>query len=149
MEKTDFRKENNFEYEFKEKGNYLVRTYIKKQKNQKKWSIVTNISYDENDKTWKDISPEYPYLNMIYNGQSYEKISNNTYKFKIDYNYSLNSSVKWYIYRNGMYYSVAEIKNNNEFEYTFNEPGNYAVLYYLKTQEKDNEFWNFPLIEIQ
>ena len=33
-------------------------------------------------------------------------------------------------------------------EYEFTEPGKYTVMYYLKTPNGDNEFWNFEEIEV-
>lgn len=148
VEKFDYSYENNIKYEFNKKGNYFIRSYIKNEKGQKKWDIIAKISYDDEKGEWKNVSHDYPYLSLHYKGHNYEQLTRNQYKFKVDYDYSLNSSIRWYIYRNGIYYDVVELKNNNELEYTFNEPGTYTILYYLKTQEKNNEFWNFPIINI-
>lgn len=126
---------------------FLVKTYIKDKYGQRKSKIVADIAF-VNGK-FEDVSEQYPYLNLEYTGHTYSKLNNNTYKFTINYNYSWNSAIKWYIYKNGGYYTSFTNKNKADMEFTFDEPGNYTVIYYLTTTNGDKEYWNFEQIEIK
>ncbi|MCI8341783.1 MAG: hypothetical protein HFE62_01000 [Firmicutes bacterium] len=128
-------------------GRYIVRAYIKNSFEHMKHAVVAIVEYDA--KTgWLNKTNEYPYINLLHNGHIYDKIGKNRYRFIIDCKYSLDMSVKWYVYRNGVYFDSFLSKNDNNMEYEFNLPGKYSVAYYLRTREKDNEYWNFPAIEI-
>ncbi|WP_252247357.1 alginate lyase family protein [Clostridium sp. ZBS4] len=119
--KTEFTKSNVFKYNFADKGEYLIRAYIKYESKQKNNSIIATIKYNETTNKWDNITDEYPYLNLKYNGNYYKNTEGNKYEFTVDYNYSLNSKIRWYVYKNGAYYSVEEVVNSNKFE--FIEPG--------------------------
>lgn len=148
IHKQEYSKENHFAYAFNNPGEYLVRGYIKNSKGQMKKAIVGVISFNEESNSWKNNGNQYPYLNLKYNGHSYTQLDSDTYEFNVNYNYSLNSKIKWYIYKNSVYYDVCSTENNGKLQYIFDEPGTYTIMYYLTTQEKDNEFYNFPMITI-
>ena len=95
-----------------------------------------------------DQREKYPYLNLDYQGHHVEQVDTNTYRFCIDYNYSWTTTQRWYIYRNGAYYSVLQTKNQPVLEYQFAEPGEYTISYYFRTANGDYEFWDFDIISI-
>lgn len=138
-----------FEYEFGTPGEYFVKAYTKSENGRYRCSsIVAVIMYDETTNQYTDVTAEYPYLNLQYNGHKITQIDNYTYNFELDYNYSWNSNVRWYIYKNGGYYANFTTLNKKNMEYTFTEPGSYTVIYYLSTPNGDNEYWNFSALNI-
>jgi|GEM_PF-1967656 Heparinase II/III-like protein. len=149
VEKSDYSKDNTFEYEFKENGTYLVKAYIKNSAGQKKYKIIGEIAYDEKAQKFVNISKDYPYMNLVYNGQAYKNIGGNKYLFNVEYDYSLDSSITWYIYRDGSYVDTIKTDNTDKLEYEFTLPGDYTIMYYLTTKQGDNEFWNFPIITVK
>jgi hypothetical protein len=148
VEKTDYTKDNKFDFEFNKKGTYIVRAYIKDSSGQKTFGIVAVIGYNDKTHQFENISKYYPYMNLVYKGQSYKNISGNKYQFNVDYDYSMDSSIKWYIYRNGSYFETIKSDNNSTLNYEFTLPGEYTVMYYLTTNQGNNEFWNFPIITV-
>lgn len=146
--KTDYTEENKFIYEFDDGKEYIIKSYVKNKSGQRKQAIIADIAYNSENKEWTDDTKKYPYLNLEYNGQSYKKISDNSYEFTVDYNYSLNSSISWYVYYNGSYLSSSSTYNEKTIQFDFNQPGKYTVIYYLRTSNGDNEFWNFEEIEV-
>lgn len=129
----------------------LVKCYVRSaQYPQRKSAIVAALVYDAAAGTYRvDDGTKYKYLNLEYHGQKCEKTGANTYRFEIDYDYSWNSTQRWYVYRNGAYYTVMATKNERALTYTFTEPGSYTVSYYLRTANGDCEFWDFDAIEIE
>lgn len=87
-------------------------------------------------------------LNYRHTADTITQLSDNCYQFTAGLDYSLGYSLRWYVYRNGSYYSVQTISNANTFEYTFHEPGCYTVSYYIRTQSGDYEYWSFPSLQI-
>ena len=143
--KTGWSKDNSFEYQFTSGDAYLVKAYIKSSV-QKKSKIVAEI--DCLGDTCEDVTLDNPYLNLDYIGNHYEIEDDGSYTFYVDYNYSWDSTLNWYIYKNGGsydYYSTKESWINMKFD----EPGLYTVMYYLNTVNGDSEFWNFEEIEIK
>lgn len=97
----------------------------------------------------ENVTDQYPYLNLNYLGHSIEKTGKNKWKFTIHYNYSWNTSIAWYVYKDGGIFSSESIKDSNFVEYQFDEPGKYTVMYYLRTSNGDNEFWNFQQVIVE
>ena len=128
---------------------YLIRAYIKDIYGQRKQKIIADISWNSEKQCWENVTDKYQFLNLIYYGQTYEKVKKHTYRFTVQYAYDWNSSIKWYIYRNGGYYTSFTTANTSFMEYTFDEPGDYTIMYYLSTVAGDNEFWNYPEIKIE
>lgn len=149
LKKSEYCQSNKFSYEFKEKGTYLIRAYVKNSNNQRIYKTVAVITYDDDEQRFIDISSNYSYMNLIYNGHSYENIEGNKFVFNVDYNYSLASKIKWYIYKDGSYYDSILNENETMLEYEFTLPGDYTIMYYLTTEQGNNEFWNFPIITIK
>lgn len=137
-----------FEYSFEGEGCYFIKAYVRSGNGRYRTSgIVTAIkSGDKN--IFEDVTSEFSYLNLEYKGQKVENISEDKYRFYIDFDYSWNSNIKWYVYRNGGYYDSFSTFNEKSMEYTFNEKGSYTVMYYLTTPNGDNEFRNFAEIVI-
>ena len=147
--KSDYSNDNIFNYTFTREGEYLIKAYAKDKYNQRKQCIIADILYDHEKNQWLNTTDQYPYLNLEYNGHSYKNVSDNTYEFIIDYNYSWNSQIKWYVYKNGAYYTSFSTENENRTIIKFEEAGKYTVMYYLKTPNGNNEYWNFEQINIQ
>lgn len=149
VDKFGFQDSNTLEYELKEKEKYIVRAYIQNNTGQKKYAIAAVIEYDKKTREWKNKTEEYPYLNLIYDGQKYNEIGKNKYRFEVDYRYSFDTKIVWYVYRNGSYFDTLTSYNENTLEYTFREKGDYSISYYLTTAEGNNEQWNFPVVKIE
>ena len=147
--KSEYSEKNNFVYSFEQEGDFFIKAYAKDRYNQRKQEVICSITYDSKSNQWVNNTKDYPYLNLEYNGQSYEQISDNKYRFTVDYDYSWNSQILWYIYKNGAGFDSFTTQNENSMEYEFIEPGKYTVMYYLKTPNGDNEFWNFEEIEVK
>lgn len=142
IEKSGYRKTSSFSCLIPQ-GEYLLKAYVKSQNGQRKSEFVAEV---------KNVSGEEAIIvsdgagyNLNYKGQQIERIDNATYKFYVDFDYLWNFSIKWYIYKDGGYYTSAN-SSEKDLTYTFTEPGNYTVMYYLTTPNGDNEFWNFPMI---
>lgn len=144
--KTDYSTDPQLSYRFDEAGNYLVKAYVRSSNGHRRSAITSAVDVNP-EGIAKDVTNAYPYLNLQYNGQKMEPLSDSQYRFIIDYDYSWTSSVLWYVYRNGGYYDSLRT-DNGILDYTFTEPGQYTVMYYLTTANGDNEFWNFSEIQI-
>ena len=150
--KSEFTQDTQLSYPLSgQNTDILVKCYIRSaQYPQRKSAMVAALVYDEATGTYRvDDATKYEFLNLEYHGQRCEKTGENTYRFEIDYDYSWNSSQRWYVYRNGTYYTVVATKNEHTLEYTFTEPGSYTVSYYLRTSNGDCEFWDFDAILIE
>ena len=124
----------------------MVKAYVRSKNGHRRSAITSAVDVNP-EGIAKDVTNAYPYLNLQYNGQKMEPLSDSQYRFIIDYDYSWTSSVLWYVYRNGGYYDSLRT-DNGILDYTFTEPGQYTVMYYLTTANGDNEFWNFSEIHI-
>lgn len=124
-------------------GEYLLKAYSKSENGQRKSAIIAEIENISGDEA--AIVNEDAIYNLDYKGQNMEQVNDSTYKFSVDFDYSWNFNIKWYIYRNGGYYTTIS-STEKDLIYSFEEPGNYTVMYYLTTPNGDNEFWNFPII---
>ncbi len=129
----------------------LIRTYVKSNRYPQRKHMVTAALVWDNQcgQYFADDGTVYPYLNFERLGQSMEKTGGNSYLFTIDYRCSFPVQQRWYIYRNGGYYTNFTTVDENTLSYTFTEPGDYTVMYYLKTKLGDNEFWNFDQIHVE
>lgn len=126
---------------------YFIKAYVSsKSGNQRTSKIIAAVQKD--GKKVENITAQYPYLNINYLGHFMEKTGENKWKFTVNYNYSWNTSIAWYVYKDGGIFSSQNIKNTDYVEYQFDEPGKYTVMYYLKTSNGDNEFWNFEQITV-
>lgn len=101
--KSGYQQENTFEYALDPSVSkeYLIRAYIKNMDGQMKHKIIGDFKYNTYKRTWENISDHYPYLNLVYLGQEYHQLSKNQYQFKVNYLYDWNSSIQWYIYKDG------------------------------------------------
>lgn len=150
VEKTEWSTENVFEYTFSEPKEYLIKAYTRSANQRATGSaIIARITYDQDSGKYGVVTEQEEALNLVYNGQSLENLGDNTYRFTVDYDYAWNSEIKWYIYKNGGYYTVQRSENEKTLTYQFTEPGDYTVMYYLTTPNGDNEFWNFERITIE
>lgn len=83
---------------------------------------------------------ECPNLNLRYRGCDLKCISPSVLRCELEYEYSLNTRQKWYVYRNGSGYMSKVTENQKSFEFDCSEPGRYAVLSFLYTVSGDCEF---------
>lgn len=148
--KTEYRTTADFQYTFENEGNYLIKAYIQdKNGRYRTGRIVAEIGYDKNNDSYQIIQGTENDLNLVYLGHEYKKGENNAYNFKVNFSYSWNYRILWYIYKDGSYYTNFVTENVSDMDYEFKEPGNYTVMYYLKTPNGDNEYWNFEEITIE
>lgn len=71
-----------------------------------------------------------------------------SYRFIAGMDFALDYTLRWYVYRNGSYYTVKNTHNENCFEMIFDAPGSYTTSYYIRTQNGEYEYWTFPEIII-
>lgn len=148
VERRSYTEENTVTFTIDEDGTYLVKAYMSSQNGEQRSSSVIAALEKKGDSI-VDVTDSYPYLNLEYLGHHVQQIDEKTYDFVIDFNYSWNFSVAWYIYKDGGIYFSESTSNTNHRKYSFSEPGTYTVMYYLKTPNGDNEFWNFSEIVIK
>lgn len=147
IQKTDYSRSLKAVITANEEAVYLLKGYIKTTNGVQRVSKILG-AYQYKNGQFEDVSKEYPYLNLKYIGHHMEKVSDKTFRFYVDYLYSWNSSIAFYVYKDGGGYAYYK-KNDSDFlEFTFEEPGKYTILYYLSTSNGDNEFWNFEQIDI-
>lgn len=140
-----------FQYDLKgQTQDVLVKLYVQScTYPQRKSAIVSALVYDKETGQYSvDEGERYPFLNFRYYGHRVEKLSENEYQFTVDYDYSWNTKQRWYVYRNGNYHSLHRTSNQNTFCTTFQEPGEYTVLYYVRTSNGDHIFRNFQAIPV-
>lgn len=125
-------------------GEYLLKAYVKAKNGQRKSAMIAEIANIAGDEAV--LVSDGSLYNLDYKGQAMEQIDESTYRFAVDFDYSWNFNIKWYIYRNGGYYTSLN-SSEKDLIYSFEEPGSYTVMYYLTTPNGDNEFWNFPIID--
>ncbi len=142
-ERITWSSENTLEYFFKDQENYLVKSYLRDDYGVRKQKMIAKFDYINGQ--FFDVSKNYE-LNFYINKLKYSNIGNK-YTFTVDTNYFWDTSYKWYIYKDGVYYTT--LQSNNILEYEFEEPGNYTVSFYVKTKNGDREFWNYPILSIK
>ena len=147
IQKMDYTLDTRTAIETNDEAVYLLKAYIKTPNGRQRESKILG-AYQYKDGVFKDVSQNYPYLNLEYLGHHMEQISEKTFRFYVDYNYSWNSTIAFYIYKDGGGYDYSMEKDKKYLEYTFKEPGAYTIMYYLKTTNGDNEFWNFEQVEV-
>ena len=125
-------------------GEYLLKAYVKAKNGQRKSAMIAEIANIAGDEAV--LVSDGSLYNLDYKGQTMEQIDESIYRFAVDFDYSWNFNIKWYIYRNGGYYTSLN-SSEKDLIYSFEEPGSYTVMYYLTTPNGDNEFWNFPIID--
>ena len=140
---TDWGRQSSAEFPIPECA-FLVKVSARDAYGQIKSSVVGS---------WSDIHEGRTFtcadtLNYFHSSDSITPLGENTYQFTAGLDYSLNYSLRWYIYRNGSYYTVQTIHDSNTFEYTFEEPGTYTISYYIRTQVGDYEYWTLPSFAI-
>lgn len=127
-------------------GEFIVRAYIR-DGSMERWSAAAVISRAEPLESWSDATDKYQWPELEYNGHSYSCTGGQSYRFTVDFDYSWQYSIKWYIYKNGAYYDTVTTSSKS-LNYSFTQSGSYTVMYYLRTLSGNNELWNFPAIEI-
>ena len=148
VERRSYTEENTVTFTIDEDGTHLIKAYMSSQNGEQRSSSVIAALEKKGDSI-VDVTDSYPYLNLEYLGHHIQQIDEKTYDFVIDFNYSWNFSIAWYIYKDGGIYFSESTSNTNHRKYSFSEPGTYTIMYYLKTPNGDNEFWNFSEIVIK
>ncbi len=147
IERLSYSSGNTASFVLNEDGTYLIKAYLSSaQGSQRVSSIIAAI--EKNGDQVTDVTDLFPYLNLEYLGQEAEQISEDTWEFTVHYDYSWNSSIAWYIYKDGGIYFSENTANTDSRQYQFSEPGSYTVMYYLRTPNGDNYFYNFEEIII-
>lgn len=82
--KTGYEATSEFAYAFAQTGDYLIKAYTKSANGRYRTSaVVAEIIYDEENSIWQ-IKFEKEY-NLIYQGQEYHKINEDTYQFYMSF----------------------------------------------------------------
>lgn len=144
IEKTEYSPQKTFVYKVPE-GDYLLKAYVKSSEGIRKSAIVAHFTNENGLVMIDNANPDLWNLNR--QGQDVTDIGNNNYRFDVHFDYLWSYRIKWYIYKNGGYYDLVST-TEPYLNYTFNESGNFTVMYYLSTANGDNEFWNFSQIVI-
>ena len=77
-----------------------------------------------------------------------EKIDEDTYRFTAGMEYALDYTIRWYVYKDGSYYTVQNTRNENVIDFEFTENGSYTVSYYIDGYNGEREYWVFPAVVI-
>lgn len=117
--------------------------YVSEDNQVKKQNIVAKIDFTKNG--FEDVTENYN-LNFGIDSLDFTN-KGNDYTFTVNTNYFWNMKYKWYIYRNGAFYDNES--DDEVLDYTFSEPGEYTVSFYVTTPNGDREYWNYPIIEIK
>lgn len=126
---------------------YWLRAYMRSSLYQKKTQVVGAFIYDKKSNSYIVQSSNTYGLDIT--GHSCENIGDGKYRFKIHYNYFGDMRVQWLIYKDGGAKESFFTRNQGEIEYQFTEPGDYNVMYYLRTiGGGDREFHIFPTITV-
>lgn len=83
-------------------------------------------------------------LNYRHMDDSITKIGKNTYRAKADQEYLLDHTIRWYIYRNGSYFTNITTVNEDQIDFELTEPGRYTISYYFRTILGEQEYWVMP-----
>lgn len=146
--RTDYSTDADFKYTFEGKGNYLIKAYTRSNNGRYRCSrLVAEVIYDEEKEEYHCTDADG--FNLVYLGHESKKKGDRCYEFIVDFEYEWSYNISWYVYRNGKYYDSFAVQDESDIQYTFTEPGNYIVEYYLRTQNGDNEVWNFEEINIE
>ena len=147
LERLSYSTENTASFTLDTDGIYLIKAYMSSvHGSQRVSSIIAAI--EKNGDTVTNVTDSFPHLNLKYLGQSIEQNNENTWEFTVNYDYSWNSSIAWYIYKDGGIYFSENTSGIKSRQYQFTELGSYTVMYYLRTPNGDNYFWNFAALEV-
>lgn len=143
LHQTDWCKNSSAELSVPECA-FLVKVSVRDDYGQLRSSVVG---------LWSDIHTNRAYtdshsLNYSHSSDTITPLGKNAYQFTAGMDYALDYALRWYIYRNGSYYTVQTIHNSNTFSYTFDKPGTYTISYYIRTQIGDYEYWTLPSFTI-
>lgn len=129
------------------KNNFLVKAKIKKDDLLISNKVIAHYQFDNEQKKWiADNKKEF--LSLHYKGQNVNMIDKDKYRFSVEFDYSFDYKIKWYIYRNGQYFSSLVSENENELLFQFEKEGEYTVSYYITTDLNEKFFFNYPVIKI-
>ncbi|MFY0544178.1 alginate lyase family protein [Brevibacillus sp. H7] len=110
-----------------EKGkSYAVIGYMRNKAKETSKKLIGFIE----DQGGKFIFKEVPFNKQepVVTGNSAQKVSNNTYEFKVNISNINKINSRWYIYKDGASYDFIA-NQSDRLEYTFKEPGVYTCIY--------------------
>lgn len=119
---------------------FMLKAYTQDSYGQRRSSFVGG---------WSDFVSARQYfhpetLNYRHTEDIVTKIGEGVYRVTAGTDYALNYTIRWYVYKNGSYYTNITTKNENHIELELTEPGSYTVSYYFKTANGDQEYWIIP-----
>jgi hypothetical protein len=149
--KTKYMSENNCVLEVPSASEgtvYWLRAYMRNSQYQKKTQIVGSFTYDKKSNSYLVQTPSKYGLTIT--GHTVECVGENKYRFRVHYSYFGVLRIQWLIYKDGGAKESFFTGNQGAIEYQFKEPGEYNVMYYLRTiGGGENEFYIFPTISIK
>lgn len=121
----------------------LIKVYMKDQFGKRRDAIVGQWMPEE-----QTYIADYNRLNYVHFRDSMEKIDEDTYRFTAGMEYALDYTIRWYVYKDGSYYTVQNTRNENVIDFEFTENGSYTVSYYIDGYNGEREYWVFPAVVI-
>lgn len=121
----------------------LIKAYIKDRYGKRHNAIVGQWMPEE-----QTLITNFSQLNYVHLRDSMERIDEHTYRFTVDMDYALDYSIRWYVYKDGSYYTVQNTRNENAIDFDFTENGSYTVSYYIDGYNGEREYWIFPEVVI-
>lgn len=130
-----------------EKGkSYALISYLRNNAKETSKRLIGFVEYDGKMFVYKNVSDQEQ--EPMVKGESYYKVSDGVYNFKVDISGTNELAAKWYIYKDGASYDFIG-NNSNELIYHFTELGNYTCIYRINDKYfGEFEYNNFEEIQI-
>lgn len=126
---TSYSYENSTKFDLDKGQSYALIGYMRNKSYETSKKLIGYIESNKDGFTFTRLSQheQEPYAGK----KSYSKIGNKTYKFDVQMSNMNMINTAWYIYKDGASFDYVA-NQSDELEYTFDEPGNYTVIYRVK-----------------
>lgn len=134
-------------YDVQDVPDIFVRLCLKSKRQMDK-RIIGYVQTDPDTKYKLVYTREDKCLNLLYTG--YEMGKNGCMvSIHLKIQYDLTYTIKWYVYKNGAYYTVQQTIDQKNFDYAFMESGKYTIHWYITTPLGDKQYYNSREIIIE
>ena len=134
-------------YDVQDVPDIFVRLYLKSKRQMDK-RIICYVQTDPDTKHKLVYTREDKCLNLLYTGYEMEK-NGCMVSIHLKIQYDLTYTIKWYVYKNGAYYTVQQTIDQKNFDYAFMESGKYTIHWYITTPLGDKQYYNSRKIIIE
>lgn len=125
-------------------GTTVLKANITTQKGVKIRSVVALIVYNPESNKFVIMKEETTPYNIPKVENIMEKMSHNKMRYTLSYKYFWDAKINWFMYKDGgcvwHYCGV----NSITMDYEFQEPGQYAMMYYIESGDGEKKFYSFP-----